>query len=445
MHLPLIGKVRRPWLWVLGIGVAAAVIISGSALWFWRNRGPQYDVEALTQPVTEQPLTIRITASGTVQPIQTVNLSPKNAGILQALYVEQGDRVNQGQLIARMESEDEQAQIAQRQAAVAEAEAQLQDVLDGNRPQEIAQASAALEAAQAQLRDNQARLDLANAQLERNRQLQARGAISLEALDTARQEQQSAQAAYERAQAQVQEAEQRLQDLRTQPTPEAEAQARARLAQAQAQLQAAQVQLENTLVRAPFAGVITQKFATEGAFVTPTTSASDATSATSTAIVALAQDLEILAEVPEADIGAIQPGQAVEIRADAFPEEVFRGRVRLIAPEAIERQNVTLFQVRIELLTGKEQLLSNMNVTVAFIGEQLEEALVVPAVAIITQEGRTGVLVPDERGDIEFRPVTLGSQVGEQIQILEGLEPGDRIFTDLPPGQSIESLTFGRD
>lgn len=445
MHLPLIGKVRRPRLWLAGIGIATVVIISGSALWFWRHRGPQYDLEALTQPVTEQPLTARITASGTVQPIQTVNLSPKNAGILQALYVDQGDQVSQGQLIARMESQDEQAQIAQRQAAVAEAAAQLDDVLDGNRPAEIGQAAAALEAAQAQLRDNQARLELANEQLQRNRQLQDRGAISAETLDMAQQDQRSAQAAYEQAQAQVQEAEQRLQDLRNQPTPEAEAQARARLDQARAQLQAAQVQLDDTLIRAPFAGVITQKFATEGAFVTPTTSASDATSATSTAIVALAQDLEILAEVPEADIGAIRPGQAVEIRADAFPEDVFRGQVRLIAPEAIERQDVTLFQVRLELLTGKDRLLSNMNVTVAFIGEQLEEALVVPAVAIITQEGRTGVLVPDERGEIEFRSVTLGSQVGDQIQILDGLEPGERIFTDLPPGESLENLTFGRD
>jgi HlyD family secretion protein len=70
--------------------------------------------------------------------------------------------------------------------------------------------------------------------------------------------------------------------------------------------------------------------------------------------VALAQDLEILAEVPEADISLIEPNQKVEIIADAFPEQTFEGRVKLIAPEAIERQNVTLFQVRIELLSGKQ-------------------------------------------------------------------------------------------
>ena len=197
------------------------------------------------------------------------------------------------------------------------------------------------------------------------------------------------------------------------------------------------------MIRAPFDGVITQRFATQGAFVTPTTSASDATSATSTAIVALARDLEILAEVPEADISQVQTGQAVEIRADAFPDQVFQGRVRLIAPEAIERQSVTLFQVRVDLLSGKDVLRSNMNVNVAFIGDQLQNALVVPTVAVVTQAGTTGVLVPGDRNDIRFQPVTLGPQVGDQIQVLDGLQPGTRVFVDLPPGRTLENLTLG--
>jgi HlyD family secretion protein len=103
--------------------------------------------------------------------------------------------------------------------------------------------------------------------------------------------------------------------------------------------------------------------------------------------VALAEDLEVLAEVPEADISLIEPGQAVEVVADAFPDQTFQGRVKLVAPEAIERQNVTLFQVRIELIDGKDILRSNMNVNVAFVGDQLANALVVPSVAVVTQAG----------------------------------------------------------
>jgi HlyD family secretion protein len=68
--------------------------------------------------------------------------------------------------------------------------------------------------------------------------------------------------------------------------------------------------------------------------------------------------------------------------------------------------------------------------------------LVVPTVAVITQAGQTGVLVPDEDDRISFQPVTLGSQVGEEIQIIEGVEAGDRVFVDLPPGQSLENIQF---
>jgi HlyD family secretion protein len=297
----------------------------------------------------------------------------------------------------------------------------------------------------AQGRDAQARLDLATSELARQRSLFERGAIAQTDLDTAAREQRSAQAALEQAEARVTEALRRVDDLRNLPEPEAIAQAEARLAQARAQLDIAQVQQDETLIRAPFGGTITQKFATEGAFVTPTTSASELSSATSTAIVALAADLEVLAEVPEADIALIQPGQAVEVVADAFPEQTFRGRGKLVAPEAIERQNVTLFQVRLDLLEGKDILRSNMNVNVAFIGDQLTDALVVPTVAVVTQAGQTGVLVPGDRRDVVFQPVTLGSQVGNQIQILSGIEVGDRVFVELPPGKSLENITIRQD
>jgi HlyD family secretion protein len=210
--------------------------------------------------------------------------------------------------------------------------------------------------------------------------------------------------------------------------------------EAEAQLEAAEVQLEDTIVRAPFAGQITQRYATEGAFVTPTTSASSAGSATSTSIVALARGLEVLAKVPEADISRIKPGQTVEIVADAYPEEVFEGKVNLIAPEAIKEQDVTLFEIRINIESGTDKLQSGMNVDVTFLGDRLNDALVVPTVAIVTNKGETGVLVPDDSGKAQFVPVTIGPTIGNQIQILNGLEPGDRVFVGLPEGQNLEDI-----
>lgn len=444
MQIPILGKVRRPVLWLLSIIALGIIGIGIIGAWVTRIRRPAYDLEALTVPVEATELTVRITASGTVEPIQTVNLSPETSGILEELYVEQGDRVTEGQRIAQMKNDDVEAQIRLQEAAVLEAEAQLADVIRGADPEEIAQAEAALRSANAQVRDLQARLDLAETQLVRNRQLRVDGAISENELDNFVQAVRSAEASLESAEFQANETQQRLTDLENGSRPEEIAQAEARLAQAQAQLDSTQVQLDDTLIRAPFSGIVTQKFANEGAVVTPTTSASEATSATSTAIVAIASDLEIVAEVPEADIGLIQSGQSVEIVADAFPDQTFSGTVRLIAPEAIERQNVTLFQVRIELMSGQNVLLSNMNVTVAFIGDELSDALVVPTVAVVTQDGQSGVLVPGERDRIRFRPVSLGSQAGNQIQILEGVDAGDLVFVDLPTGQTLENLNFGR-
>jgi HlyD family secretion protein len=101
--------------------------------------------------------------------------------------------------------------------------------------------------------------------------------------------------------------------------------------------------------------------------------------------------------------------------------------------------------VRIELVDGKDILRSNMNVNVNFVGDQLADALVVPTVAVVTQAGESGVLVPGDDRDIVFQPVTLGPQVGDQIQILGGIEAGDRVFVDLPPGKSLENITVRQD
>ena len=436
-------KRKRLWVWLIVLGLTG-LTAAGAIAFFISRRGPQYDINELTVPVAMDALTVRITASGSVEPLRTVNLSPKTSGTLKTLLVEQGDRVSKGQLIARMDSDQLDAQLVQNRAGVAEAQAQLNDALNGASATDIGQAQAALTAARAQLTDARARQTLSKSDLDRNQRLFDQGAISRSELDRAVNDNRSATAGVDQAVAQANETEQRLIDQQNGDDKETIAQAQARLDRAAGQLQAVEVQLADTEIRAPFDGVVTQRFAEEGAFVTPTATASDVTSATSTAIVAIASGLEVIAEVPEADISRIKPGQEAEIQADAFSNETFKGTVRLIAPEAIERQSVTVFQVRVKLTSGTDRLRSNMKTTVAFVGDRLENALVVPTVSIITQGGESGVLVPGKDGKAQFEPVVLGSQVGERIQIVDGVKEGDRVFIDLPPGQSLENLTFGR-
>ena len=315
------GKRRSPWL--LGLVAAGVLGVGIIALIRFQQSAAPVDVSALTIPVEAESLTVRITASGKVQPVQTVNLSPKTAGILQELLVEQGDRVEEGQIIARMESADVITRITQAEARVAQSQARLAELRSGSRPEETAQRQAEVAQAQAQVRDAETRLGLATTRLDRNRVLQQEGAISQDDLDVVRQEAESARASLSSAQANLGAVEQRLVLARNGSRVEAIAEAEAQLKEAIGNLQSVQVALEDTIIRAPFAGIITQKYATEGAFVTPTTSASEASSATSTAIVAVADGLEVLADVPEVDVGRITVGQAVEIRADALPDQIF--------------------------------------------------------------------------------------------------------------------------
>ncbi len=444
MELPLVGKVKPPLPWVIGLVAVGLIGTAAGTAVVLRSRPQPLDVAELTVPVEAESITLRITANGTVQPVQSVNISPKTAGRVAELYVEQSDRVSQGQVVARMESDDVQAQLRQAQASVAQAQAQLDEARSGSRPQEVAQAEAGVRQAQGQVDSAQSRVQLAESRLNRSQYLVNEGAIAQDDLDAARNEADSARAGLAQAQATLQDAQERLNLVSSGSREETIRRNEAQLAEAQARQQAVEVQLEDTFIRAPFDGIITQKYATEGAFVTPTTSASDASSATSTAVVAIAQGLEIVAEVPEEDIGQIRPGQKVEIIADAFPDATFTGEVHLVAPEAIVRQTVTLFQVRVQLLTGQEQLRSGMNVDVTFLGDPVDEALLVPSVAIVTIDGEKGVLVPNEdETDIRFQPVVTGQTTGGQTQILDGVEAGDRVLIDLPPGQDLENLRFG--
>ncbi len=467
MELPLLGKVKRPLPMLMGLMATGIVFMGGATLFAIAPKKPKIDLAKLTVPVQSQNLTVRINANGTVQPIQSVNLSPKTSGRLAKLFVEQGDRVQQGQTIALMEKVDLQVQLTKAQADLNQAQARLAESKAGSRKEEIDQAQARLDQAtanldvalaqkprevdqaKAQVEAAKARVNLAQARAQRYRRLATQGAVSIDRQDEALTEERNARAALDEAQkrldqqtntgtpeiAQLKAAEAQariaLQQLRNGNRPEQIDQLQGAVDAAKAQVQAIQIQLNDTVIQAPFSGIVTQKYATEGAFVAPTTAASGAASA-SASIIELTKGLEILALVPETDIGQIKPGQQVEILAPAFRDKVFKGRVQRVAPKAVDEQNVTSFEVRVAILTGQNELRSGMNVDLTFLGEQVSNALVVPIVAIVTKDGETGVMVPDQDNKPKFQSVKTGSDFKDKIQIREGLKQGQRVFIDLP-------------
>ncbi|MBD2625219.1 efflux RND transporter periplasmic adaptor subunit [Trichormus variabilis] len=478
IEIPLIGKkIKYPFRWLIGL-MASGVLIVGTttALKVTNQANSKQDITKLTVPVAAKSVTVRITASGKVQPVQSVNISPKNPGIITDLNVEQGEKVQKGQIIARMDNSEIKMRILQFQANLEQAKAQLAESQAGSRPEEIAQGKARLAQAAAQLAiikegnrsqeidQAKASVDAAKAQVEltqarvnRYQNLAKEGAISQDSLEQYISENKRAKASLEEAQRRLslQKVGNRNEDIKKQAAvvaqerealrqlengnrPEQIAQLKASVAAAIAQLKQQQVQLEDTLIRAPFAGIVTQKYANIGAFVTPTTSASTSTSATSSSIVALATGLEVLAQVPEADIGRIKQEQQVEIIADAYPDQVFKGRVRLIAPEAVIEQGVTSFQVRVVIDSGADKLRSGLNVDVTFLGDRINDALTLPTVAILTENGKTGVLIPDVNNKPQFREITIGAQIKDETQVLEGVQKGDLIFVNPPKDYKVE-------
>ncbi|QKQ72188.1 efflux RND transporter periplasmic adaptor subunit [Nostoc sp. TCL240-02] len=476
IEIPVIGKVKYPFRWLMGLITGGVLVVGTLTTYTLMNQGNKEDITQLTVPVAAKNVTLRITASGKVVPVQSVNISPKNPGVLSQLYVQQGDRIQQGQILARMDSASIEAQRSQYRANLAQSQAQLAEAVAGSRPQEIAQAKARLAQAQAQLAQaragnrpqeiaqSQSQVDAAQAkvnytkeQVKRYQYLYKEGAEKKQLLDQAISEDKSARASLEEAkkrfslvqsgtrteeidqrQAAVNEARAALLLLEDGTRSEEIVQRQAAVASAEAQLKGVQVQLEDTIIRAPLSGIVTQKYAEPGAFVTPTTSASTSASATSSSIVAVARGLEILAQVPEADIGRIKQGQQVEIVADAYPDRVFKGHVRLIAPEAVVEQGVTSFQVRVALDTGTDKLRSGLNVDLTFLGDRVNNALVLPTVSIVTEKGQTGVLVPDANNKPQFREITVGAQIQDQTQILGGVKEGDRVFVNPPKDYKIE-------
>ncbi|MBE9046574.1 efflux RND transporter periplasmic adaptor subunit [Pleurocapsales cyanobacterium LEGE 10410] len=466
MKLPLNRQSKRSPVITTGLVALCLALIGFTTYSLVRNSRSQVDIEALTVPVTEEDLNVEIEASGRVEPIKSVNVSPKEPARLVKLFVEQGDRVDAGQTLAIMENAELanqtsqataelkqnraslaegkakiDAEIAQAQARLRQAEARLQQA-QNRIPKDIEQTQAQIDAAKSRLR-------LVQQRVERNEYLLQEGAITQDAFDEVSND-------YQNAKSSIDELRQRLDQLRTTGNSEVEqikaeinearialeqrqttapdeiAALEASLEQAEVSLERAEIQYADSIVKAPFDGIVTQRYAVEGSFVAPSTSGSSTASASATSILALAQGLEVVAQVTELDIGQLQPGQQVLIIADAYPDRVFDGEIKRVAPEAVIEENVTSFEVRIKLLTGQDLLRSKMNVDVTFVGQELSDSLVVPTVAIFTEDGEQGVMIPDENNKPQFTPVKVGLYLGDRTQIIEGVEADQRVFIDLP-------------
>ncbi len=349
-------------------GVAAAVVGGGSLVWMLTsNRSGSRDLSDYTVEATRGSLPGVITASGELEAIRRVNVSPKRGGLLDALLVDEGARVEKGQVLARMDRGDFQDRMDEFLALARQAKADYE-----------AKAS----------------------DYKRRQPLFASGAISAADSDDYRARYLSSKANFEATQERIQQRD---------------------------------VEGGELLIRAPFSGVITERYAEPGSFVTPTTAASSSAGATSSSIVELSQGLEVTAKVPESDIGRIKIGQVANVRVDAFPDQSFAAEVRDIAPRAEKTNNVISFEVELTLVNPPPILRIGMTADVNFQTGRTEASTLVPTVAIVTEDGKPGVLLVGKNDQPTFQAIELGSSGGSQSAILSGVKPGTPVFIDLPP------------
>jgi RND family efflux transporter MFP subunit len=329
-----------------------------------------------------------LNASGYVTPRRRATVAAKITGRLNQVLVEEGMRVEADQVLATLDDTDLQVRLSSVRAE--------------------------RDAIQASLADLEVNLANAERELDRARRLTEEGISTPQALDAARTA---------------------VESLRARMTLVTE-QVRA----AEARIEVAGQDVENTVIRAPFAGMVVSKDAQRGEIVSPV-SAGGGFTRTGIATIVDMSSLEVEVDVNESYIARVRPGQAVTAVLDAYPDWQIPSKVRTIIPTA-DRQKATV-KVRIGFDALDPRILPDMGVKVSFLGDQEEEpsaagAVLVPREAVRDDSGQPMVFLYRD-GKLERRAVRLGSANGGEQEILAGVADGEQVVAGGP-----ESLRDGQ-
>jgi HlyD family secretion protein len=363
----------KRWWWL------AALVMAGIAFWvFARNAPVNVETTTVSQAYPSQAYTL-LNATGYVVAQRKAAVASKATGRLEWLNVREGSRVKAGEILARLESNDVTAQMQQAAAGVSLARANL-------------------EQGEAELRE-------AVRVLERSRDLLAKKFVSPAAHDTVLARHEKALAALSGYKASI--------------------------AVAQANLRAAQVAVEQTLIRAPFDGVVLTKNANVGDVITPFSSATGSQAAVVT--MADMTTLEVEADVSEANLSKVKVGQPCEIQLDALPGQRFRGVVQRTVP-TVDRAKATVL-VKIRFLELDDHVLPEMSAKVAFLEKETPEAertarTAVQPAAVVERDGVAVVFVVKD-GKASQVAVKSGMKIGELVEVT-GVAAGDKVVVRPP-------------
>ena len=372
--------------------VVVALIAAAVVYYRWAAAPVEVETATVALAYPSQSFTI-LNATGYVVAQRKAAVASKATGRLVWLGVQEGSRVRKDDVIARLEDLDVKAMREQAAANV-----------------QIARAN--LEQGQTEQKD-------AEAALKRSQGLLAQGFVSQASHDIA--------------------------VTRSNKSTAQIASLQAAIAAAVANLRGAQVGVEQTLIRAPFDGVVLTKAANVGDIVTPFSSALDSKGAVVT--MADMTTLEVEADVSESSLSKVHIGQPVEIQLDALPDKRFRGEVSRTVP-TVDRAKATVM-TKIRFLDPDERVLPEMSAKAAFltkeVGDTERTARAALNPAAITSRGGREVAFVLKDGKVAEVPLETGAKMGDLVEIRRGPQPGDKVVLrpseKLRDGAAVKSAT----
>lgn len=412
---PRITGTRTPKLVLLGVAALIA-LVAFAYLFFFSSAKPisvaRVGVETAGASSGESVLT----ASGYVVAHHKIAVGAKVMGRVAWIGVEKGDTVTEGQVLVRLEDSEFRAQVNQANANLAAAQARLDRLQSGSRPQEKLKDKAAVLEAEANLKN-------AEAEYQRTETLYRSGVTSKAELDRALAQRDSARALVEAARqsSQMTDIGPRKEEIRA---GEAEVQ------QMKAAVDYARTQLAATEIKAPVAGTVLERIVERGEMVTPSAFGG---SGARTSVVDLADltDLQIELDISQVDFARLKMGQKAEIIPEAFPNLRFAGFVEEIAPEA-NRAKATV-QIKVKVENPNEQLRPEMNARVNFLSDKPAASgttsvarVLVPKSAVVKKENASFVFVV-KGSKVEQRTIRTGDESGDAYFVLEGLSGNETV------------------
>jgi HlyD family secretion protein len=409
---------RSPKLLLLALSALIALVAVGGYLYFSAAAKPISVAEVKLESGGSSPGDTVLSASGYVVAHHKIAVGAKVMGRVAWIGVEKGDKVLQGQVLVRLEDSDFRAQSNQARANLAAAQARLDQMRTGSRPQEKLKDKAGVLQAEATLRN-------AEAEYERTEKLVRAGVSSKAELDRAIAQRDTSRALLEAA---------RQSSAMTDVGPRAEEirAADAQVRQMKAALDYAETQLAATEIKAPVSGTVLQRIVERGEMVSPSAFGGDSGARTSVVALADLDDLQIELDISQTDFSRLKMGQRAEIVPEAFPNLKYSGFIAEIAPEA-NRAKATV-QVKVKVDNPDEQLRPEMNARVNFLSEaqptqgKSAPRVLVPKSALVRRDGSVFVFVV-KGNKVEQRSIRLGDESGDFYYVLEGLSGGESTAT----------------